>query len=65
MSLIKNIEEYQIYIYLLLWKKDDWRKRKELKLKNICETGNYFTKEADQNELMSKKHKKSLYDFKL
>ena len=28
------------------------------KLKNIEETKNYFIKEIDQNELMSKKHKK-------
>ena len=30
----------------------------ELRLKNIDEAGNYFLKEIEQNELMSKKHKK-------
>ena len=30
----------------------------EFRLKNIDETRNYFIKEIDQNELMSKKHKK-------
>ena len=30
----------------------------EFRLKNINETRNYFLEEIDQNELMSKKHKK-------
>ena len=30
----------------------------EFKLKNIDETGNYFIEKINQNELMSKKHKK-------
>ena len=30
----------------------------ELRLKNRDEAGNYFLKEIEQNELMSKKHKK-------
>ena len=30
----------------------------EFRLKNIIKTKNYFIKEIDQNELMSKKHKK-------
>ena len=29
----------------------------EFRLKNIDETRNYFPKEIEQNELMSKKHK--------
>ena len=32
----------------------------EFRLKNMDETRNYFIKEINQNELMSKKHKKSL-----
>ena len=30
----------------------------KFRLKNIDETRNYFLKEIEQNELMSKKHKK-------
>ena len=30
----------------------------EFRLKNINETGHYFLEEIEQNELMSKKHKK-------
>ena len=30
----------------------------ELRLRNIDETRNFFIKEIEQNELMSKKHKK-------
>ena len=30
----------------------------EFRLKNLDETRNYFLKEIEQNELMSKKHKK-------
>ena len=37
----------------------------EFRFKNIEETRNYFIKEIDQNELMSNKHKKDLYDSKL
>ena len=33
-------------------------KSQEFCLKNIDETRNYFVKEIDQNEFMSKKHKK-------
>ena len=36
----------------------------KITLKNIDETSEYFTKEIRENELMSKKHKKKLYDFK-
>ena len=32
----------------------------EFRLKNMDKTRNYFIKEINQNELMSKKHKKSL-----
>ena len=32
-------------------------------MKNIDETKNYFIEEINQNELMSKKHKKSLWGF--
>ena len=32
---------------------------------NIVEIRNYFVEEIEQNELMSKKHKKGLYNFKL
>ena len=39
--------------------------RQELKLKNIEEARNYLIQEIGQNELMSKKHKKGLYDSKL
>ena len=35
----------------------------EFKLKNIDETRNCFSEEANQNELMNKKHKKVLYSF--
>ena len=31
----------------------------EFRLKNIDETRNYFLKEIEQNELMSRKHKKA------
>ena len=37
----------------------------EFRFKNIEETRNYFIKEIGQNELMSNKHKKGLYDSKL
>ena len=30
----------------------------EFRLKNISETSNFFLEEIEQNELMSKKHKK-------
>ena len=32
--------------------------REEFRLKNIVETRNYFVEEIEQNELMSKKHRK-------
>ena len=32
----------------------------KFRLKNIYETRNYFIEEVNQNELMSKKHKKGL-----
>ena len=35
------------------------------KLENINETRNYFIKEINQNELMSRKHEKRLYGRKL
>ena len=35
------------------------------RLKNIEEIKRFFIKEADQNELMSKKHKKGFYNLKL
>ena len=37
----------------------------EFRLKNMDETRNYFIKEINQNELMSKKHKKSLQSFEV
>ena len=37
----------------------------EFRLKSIDETRNYFHEEIEQNELMSKKHKKGLYNSKL
>ena len=39
--------------------------REEFRLKNIDETRNYFLKEIEKNELMSRKHKKSLHNSKL
>ena len=38
---------------------------KKFRLKNIDETRNYFNKEMNSNELMSKKHKKGLWGFEL
>ena len=38
---------------------------KQDRLKNIDGTRNYLTKEINQNELMNKKHKKSLWSFEL
>ena len=37
---------------------DEENVSQEFRLKNIEEIKNYFIKEIDQNELMSKKHKK-------
>ena len=37
----------------------------EFRLKNIEEIKRFFIKEVDQNELMSKKHKKGFYNLKL
>ena len=37
----------------------------EFKLKNIDKTRNYFIKEVDQSELMSKMHKKCFCDSKV
>ena len=37
----------------------------EFRLKNIDKTKNFFLEEIEQNELMSKKHKKGLYNSKL
>ena len=39
--------------------------RQEFRLKNIDETRNYFLKEIEKNELMIRKHKKSLHNSKL
>ena len=39
--------------------------RQEFRLKNIDETRNYFLKEIEKNELMSRKHKKNLHNSKL
>ena len=39
--------------------------RQEFRLKNIDGTRNYFLKEIEKNELMSRKHKKSLHNSKL
>ena len=36
---------------------DEENRIQEFRLKKIHETRNYFTKEIDQNELMSKKHR--------
>ena len=35
------------------------------RLKNIDETRNYFLKEIEENEAMSRKHKKSFYNSNL
>ena len=52
LGLITNIEEYQkIYNHAE-------NISQEFRLKNIDETRNYLTEEINQNELMSKKHKK-------
>ena len=37
----------------------------EFRLKNVDEIRNYLIEEINQNELMSKKKKKSLYSFEL
>ena len=37
----------------------------EIRLKKIDETTNYFLEEIKQNDLTSRKHKKSLYNSKL
>ena len=37
----------------------------EFRLKNTDKTRDYFIKEIKQNELMSKKHKMTLYNFNL
>ena len=50
---INNIEEYQ-KIYNHVWRKHN----QELRLKKIDEVRNYFIEEMNQNELMSKNHKK-------
>ena len=52
-GLVTNIEEYQ-KIYNHVWRKHS----QEFRLKNINETRNYFIKEINQNELMSRKLKK-------
>ena len=36
----------------------------KFRFKNIDGTQNYFSEEINQNELMNKKHKKSLFNFK-
>ena len=36
----------------------------ELRLKNIDETRNYLVEEINQNELISEKYKKALYNSK-
>ena len=38
---------------------------KNCRLKKKDETRNYLIKEINQNEMMSKKHKRGSYDFKL
>ena len=38
---------------------------KELRSKNIDDTGSYFVDEINRNELINKKHEKGWYDFKL
>ena len=35
------------------------------RLKNMDETRNYLTEDINRNELVSKKHKNGLYNFKL
>ena len=37
----------------------------ELRMKKIKKINNYFIKEIDQNELLSNKNKKGLYNSKL
>ena len=37
----------------------------EFRLKNIDETRNYFLEEIKQNEVMSRKNKKDLYNSRL
>ena len=37
----------------------------EFRLKNIYETRNFLIEEINQNKLISKKHKKNLYNSKL
>ena len=37
----------------------------EFRLKNVEEIKNLFIKEIDQKKLMSKRHKKNVFDFKL
>ena len=37
----------------------------ELRLRNIDERRNYFLEEIEQNEIISNKHKKGLYNSKL
>ena len=53
LGLITNIERYQKNIIM-----SEENIRQEFRLKSIVETRNYFFKEINQNELMSKKHKK-------
>ena len=48
-----NIEEYQ-----KIYNHHSRNINQEYRLKNIDERKNYFIKEINQNELMSKKHKK-------
>ena len=43
----------------------EWTISQEFTLRNIDETRNYSFEEIEQNELISKKHKKGLCDAKL
>ena len=52
-GLINTIEEYQKYIIMY-----EENISQEFRLKNIDETRNYLIQNINQNELMSKKHKK-------
>ena len=53
LGLINNIEEYQKYIIM-----PQENVNQEFRLKTIDEIRNYLTEKINQNELMSKKHKK-------
>ena len=51
---------------LLLWRTntEEENTSQKFRFKNIDGTWNYFSEEINQNELMNKKHKKSLFNFK-